>query len=87
MDRNLVDMIDFVFLTVFFIEIALKCFASNFMFLLLDGFNMFDATIVIASWFLNLSGITAKGLGVLRLIRVVVITMRSITGNKNRLRH
>jgi hypothetical protein len=26
-------------------------------------------------------------LGVLRLIRVVVITMRSITGNKSRLRH
>ena len=31
-------------------------------------------------------GITFKGLGVLRLIRVVVITIRSITGNKSRLR-
>ena len=86
-DQKIIDMIDFVFLTIFFIEIALKSFASNFMFLFLDFFNMFDATIVIASWFLNIAGITAKGLGVLRLIRVVVITMRSITGNKNRLRH
>ena len=32
-------------------------------------------------------GITFKGLGVLRLIRVVVITIRSITGKKNRMRH
>ena len=86
-DQNIIDMIDFVFLTIFFIEIALKSFASNFMFLLLDFFNMFDATIVIASWFFNIAGMTMKGLGVLRLIRVVVITMRSITGNKNRLRH
>ena len=76
-----------IFLTIFLIEIALKTFASSFMFLLLDFFNSFDATIVIASWFLNIVGITMKGLGVLRLIRVVVITMRSITGNKNKLRH
>ena len=85
--KDLIDRIDFIFLTIFFIEIALKSFASSFMFLLLDFFNMFDATIVIASWFLNIAGITMKGLGVLRLIRVVVITMRSITGSKNKLRH
>lgn len=87
MDQALIDMIDFVFLTIFFIEIVLKTFASSFMFILLDFFNMFDATIVILSWFLNISGISFKGLGVLRLIRVVVIMMRSITGNKNKLKH
>ena len=86
-DKAIIDRIDFIFLTIFLIEIALKTFASSFMFLLLDFFNSFDATIVIASWFLNIVGITMKGLGVLRLIRVVVITMRSITGNKNKLRH
>lgn len=53
----------------------------------MDGFNLFDAVIVIASWVLMINGITFKGLGVLRLIRVVVITIRSITGNKSRLRH
>ena len=87
MDQSLIDMIDFVFLTIFFIEIGLKTFASSFRFILLDFFNMFDASIVILSWFLNISGINFKGLGVLRLIRVVVILMRSITGSKNKLRH
>lgn len=48
---------------------------------LLDPFNCFDAAIVLISEILNLMGIIAKGLGVLRLIRVVVITIRKITGN------
>ena len=84
-DADMVNMIDFVFLNVFFIEIALKTFASSGIFLI-DGFNLFDAAIVISSWALMIRGITFKGLGVLRLIRVVVITIRSITGNKSRLR-
>ena len=48
---------------------------------LADFFNGFDAAIVIASEVFNIMQITAKGLGVLRLIRVVVITIRKITGN------
>lgn len=84
-DAEMVNMIDFVFLNIFFIEIALKTFASSGTFLI-DGFNLFDAAIVISSWALMIRGITFKGLGVLRLIRVVVITIRSITGNKSRLR-
>ena len=85
-DFSVLQTIDFVFLTVFFIEIALKTFASNGSFLM-DGFSLFDATIVIVSWALMIYGITFKGLGVLRLIRVVVITIRSISGKKNRMRH
>ena len=85
-DQNLLNEIDFVFLTIFFIEIVLKTFASSGQFLI-DGFNLFDAAIVVVSWVLMIRGITFKGLGVLRLIRVVVITIRSITGNKTRLRH
>lgn len=78
--------IDNVFLTLFFIEIILKTFASNLMFLL-DMFNAFDAFVVIISEVLNLMGIVAKGLGVLRLLRVVVITIRKITGHQSKLRH
>lgn len=85
--QELVDTVDLYFLTIFLVEIVLKTFASSFMFLTTDFFNSFDATIVLASWFLNLAGISIKGLGVLRLIRVVVIVIRSITGNKNKLRH
>jgi hypothetical protein len=69
-----------VFLTLFFIEIILKTFASNLMFLF-DIFNAFDALVVIISEVFNIMGIIAKGLGVLRLLRVVVITIRKITNN------
>lgn len=85
-DPMLLQAIDFVFLTAFLIEIVLKTFASSGSFLA-EGFSLFDATIVIVSWALLIRGITFKGLGVLRLIRVVVITMRSISGHKSRLRH
>lgn len=54
---------------------------------LVDFFNAFDAAIVITSEVFNIMNITAKGLGVLRLIRVVVITIRKITGNQSKLRH
>jgi hypothetical protein len=54
---------------------------------LTDFFNFFDAAIVLTSEVFNLLGITAKGLGVLRLIRVVVLTIRRITGNTSKLRH
>jgi len=85
-DPNLLNQIDAVFLSFFFIEIVLKTFASNGMFLT-DFFNFFDAAIVITSEVFGILGITAKGLGVLRLIRVVVLTIRRITGNTSKLRH
>ena len=68
------------------IEIILKSFASNAMYLY-DGFNLFDAFIVIASFILNMIGIIIKGLSVLRLIRVVVIIIRNLTGEVSKLRH
>ena len=52
-----------------------------------DFFNGFDAAIVTISYIFSIIGITAKGLAVLRLIRVVVITIRKITGNTSKLRH
>ncbi len=84
--ESLLAQIDNVFLTLFFIEIILKTFASNMMFLW-DVFNAFDASVVIISEVLNILGIVAKGLGVLRLLRVVVITIRKITGNQSKFRH
>ena len=85
-DQNVMQTIDLFFLSIFFIEICLKTFSSSGAFLW-DWFAFFDAAIVIVSYGLLLNGITQKGLGVLRLIRVVVITIRSITGKKSRLRH
>lgn len=82
----ILSKIDTAFLTCFFTEIVIKTFASNFMFLF-DAFNCFDASIVFISEILNIMGIIAKGLGVLRLIRVIVITIRKITGNQSKLRH
>ena len=74
------------FLIIFSVEIILKSFASNMMYLY-DKFNLFDALIVFISYGLNLAGIVVKGLSVLRLIRVVVIILRKITGNQSKLRH
>tara|TARA_B110000285_G_C15054050_1_gene578560 strand:+ start:732 stop:1271 length:540 start_codon:yes stop_codon:yes gene_type:complete len=54
---------------------------------LYDKFNLFDALIVFISFGLNLAGLVVKGLSVLRLIRVVVIILRKITGNQSKLRH
>lgn len=78
--------IDNYFLTIFFIEIVLKSFSSNLMYLR-DAFNCFDAVIVVISVVLNGIGVIFPGLGVLRLIRVVVIILRKITGNQSKLRH
>lgn len=52
-----------------------------------DKFNIFDAVIVVLSITLNLMGVYIPGLGALRLIRVVVIVLRKITGNQSKLRH
>lgn len=78
---------DSIFLVIFTVEIILKTFASNSMYLVADAFNTFDAVVVMVSLALNLQQIQAKGLGVLRLIRVVVITWRKIIGNQSKLRH
>ena len=85
-DPVIMAQIDSVFLEFFFAEIVLKAFASSGMYFF-DFFNCFDAAIVVISEVLNLMNIVAKGLGVLRLIRVVVITIRKITGNTSKLRH
>jgi hypothetical protein len=85
-DDLLMAEIDTVFLNFFLIEIILKSFSSNLMYLK-DSFNLFDAFIVVLSEVLNLMHIIIKGISVLRLIRVVVIILRKITGNQSKMRH
>lgn len=82
----IMQAIDNIFLNFFLVEIILKSFASNLMYLY-DAFNLFDAFVVVLSYVLNLLNVVVKGVSVLRLIRVVVIILRKITGNQNNLRH
>jgi Ion transport protein len=79
-DDIFLAQIDRYFLCIFFIEIVLKSFSSNLMYLF-DAFNSFDTVIVSLSVVLNFMDVIFPGLGVLRLIRVVVIILRKITGN------
>lgn len=80
LNPDIMNVIDGAFLIFFFCEICLKIFASQGMYFF-DFFNCFDGAIVFISFILNILEIVAKGLVVLRLIRVVVITIRKITGN------
>jgi hypothetical protein len=77
--------IDTYFLVFFFIEICLKLFASNMMYLYSNA-NQFDTVVVVISLIFNMMGNSFKFLGVLRLVRVVVILFRNITGNTEKLR-
>jgi len=79
---GLLVQMDLVFLVFFLVEIVLKSFASDMIYITQDKFSLFDAIIVLSSFVLNVIGEDIKGLGVLRLIRVVVIVVRKITGNK-----
>lgn len=85
-DDTIMSQIDNIFLNFFLMEIILKTFASNLQYLQ-DYFNFFDTFVVILSYVLNLMEVVVKGVSVLRLIRVVVIILRKITGNQNKLRH
>lgn len=78
--------IDTYFLVLFLVEIVLKSFASNLMYLN-DGFNLFDTVIVVVSLVYNATGDPIVWMGALRLVRVVVIIIRKITGNTSKLRH
>jgi len=79
-DKYLLADIDSIFLYIFLFEINAKSFASNLMYLK-DYFNVFDAIIVFLSIILNQMKIIQPGLGTLRLIRVVVIILRKLTGS------
>ena len=78
--------IDGFFLWFFLIEIVLKSFASSWMYLR-DTFNFMDFNIVVLSVVLNLNKYYQPGLGALRLVRVVVIIVRKISGDGGKLRH
>ena len=56
-DENILIMIDNGFLVFFLLEIVLKTFASNMIYLE-DLFSMFDAIIVLVSFILNMVGMS-----------------------------
>lgn len=85
-DAKVLAGIDSYFLVLFLVEICLKSFASNLMYLN-DGFNLFDTVIVVVSLVYNVIGNPIMWMGALRLVRVVVIIIRKITGNTSKLRH
>lgn len=85
-NEDILVFIDQVFLLFFLLEIVLKTFASNMIYLQ-DLFSFFDAIVVLVSFIFNMMGEVVKGLGVLRLVRVMVIIMKKITGNTSKLKH
>lgn len=85
-DNRILGEIDGFFLWFFLIEIVLKSFASNWMYLK-NTFNFMDFIIVFLSIVLNLNKFYQPGLGALRLVRVVVIIVRKISGDGGKLRH
>ena len=85
-DNTILGEIDGFFLWFFLVEIVLKSFASSWMYVR-DTFNFMDFIIVVLSVGLNLNKFYQPGLGALRLVRVVVIIVRKISGDGGKLRH
>lgn len=85
-DNRILGEIDGFFLWFFLVEIFLKSFASSLQYLK-DPPAFMDFIIVVLSVVLNLNKYYQPGLGALRLVRVVVIIVRKISGGGNKLRH
>jgi hypothetical protein len=79
------SVIDLVFLTYFAAELAIRIFGVGIGYLF-DCMNLFDAIIIIVSLFLYIFGIVSKPLAVLRLIRILLVSVVKFTGNQFQLR-
>jgi hypothetical protein len=84
--NTIIGEIDCFFLLFFMVKIVLKSFAFNWMYVR-DTFNFMDFIIVVLSVCLNLNKFYQPGLGAIRLIRVVVIIVKKISGDGGKLRH
>jgi hypothetical protein len=80
---NLLDVIDEVFIGMFFAEIICNVFVQGIKFYS-DYFNIFDTAIVAVSFVMYFVGQNTKGLAVLRLLRLVrlLIVLRKVSVNK-----
>jgi len=64
-------------------EIIIKCFAYGHLFLM-EYINLFDSTIVIISFIMQVLDLRAKVLGILRVLRLikVIIEMKKVADAK-----
>jgi hypothetical protein len=76
-------VVNFFLLQFFIIEILLKTFAL-FLEFLQEPINIFDATIVIISYYMIIVDLKAKILGILRVLRLikVIIQMKKVADKK-----
>ena len=77
---------DLIILCFFILEILLRFFAYAFVYLC-DTWNFVDATVVTISFVFSIVGLNFKGVGVLRLLRLirVIIVMRKVSQSKKKL--
>ena len=81
----ILGLIDQTFLSIFLLEILMRIFAMSYMFFA-DPFNIFDTTIVVLSFSLFFVGVSAGGLAVLRLMRLLrlVVVFRKVNASGKR---
>ena len=77
------DNIDQAFISVFLLEIILNLFVQGFVFYS-DPFNIFDTLVVLVSFIIFFFQLNARGLAVLRLLRLVrlIIVLRKVSTSK-----
>lgn len=78
--------VDLIILCVFLLEILMRFFGYAFVYIC-DKWNIVDATVVIISFIFSVVGMSFKGVGVLRLLRLirVIIVMRKVSQSKKKL--
>ena len=81
----ILSLIDQAFISVFLLEILMRIFAVSYLFFL-DPFNIFDTTIVVLSFCLFFVGVSAGGLAVLRLMRLLrlLVVFRKVNNSSKR---
>lgn len=82
---NIYFILNYILLAFFVLEIALKLFAQGIEFLM-DNINLFDSTVVLISFYFQVSQQTVKFVSLLRILRLIkVITeMKKVADAKKR---
>ena len=81
--KYLYYVINYILLTFFVSEIAIKIFAYGHLFLI-EFINVFDSTIVIISYIMLILNLQARILGILRVLRLikVIINLKRVADEK-----
>lgn len=84
-ETYVLELIDQSFICVFLLEIFMRIFSMSYLFFL-DPFNIFDTTIVVLSFSLFFVGVSAGGLAVLRLMRLLrlLVVYRKVNSSNKR---